>query len=206
MPPGFTEQERERITERLLDTGRRLFTTQGLRKTTLDELVGPAGIAKSSFYLFFDSKESLYLELLIRQAPEVTAGTTAALASADRARDSLVEFLRRGVETATGNSLYRRLLTHPQELAAVVRRVGPQETERVQPFVLKPLLEFITGAQDRGELVGADPQVLVGVVRATSLAVLHAEEFGDDFPAVLDLLIRAVATGLTSQQLIQEGT
>jgi AcrR family transcriptional regulator len=46
MPPPFSAEDRARITEQLLEAGRSLFTTQGLRKTSLDELVAPAGIAK----------------------------------------------------------------------------------------------------------------------------------------------------------------
>ena len=67
MPPAFSTEERARITRVLMDNGQRLFTTQGLRKTSLDDLVRPAGIAKSSFYSFFDSKEALYLELMMAQ-------------------------------------------------------------------------------------------------------------------------------------------
>jgi len=36
----------------------------GLKKTTVDDLVKSAGIAKGSFYKFFPSKEILYLEIL----------------------------------------------------------------------------------------------------------------------------------------------
>ena len=84
MPTPFSAEERARITERLLETGRRLFTTQGLRKTSLDDLVAPAGIAKSSFYAFFDSKEALYLELMLRQAPELHRQLAAVLDEAHR--------------------------------------------------------------------------------------------------------------------------
>ena len=74
MPSAFTERERERIAGKLLESGFRLFTTQGLRKTSLDDLVAPAGIAKSTFYRFFGSKEELYVEQMYRQVPELRAG------------------------------------------------------------------------------------------------------------------------------------
>lgn len=208
MPAGFTEQERERITGQLLEAGRRLFTSQGLRKTTLEELVTPAGIAKSSFYLFFDSKEALYLELLARQAPAVTGPVTAVLEEPGSARDILIAYLRRGVEAARSNTLYRRLLTHPEELATVVARVGragEDELARINSFVLNPLLEFIRARQKTGELAAAEPMVIVGVIQAATLATLHPELLGEQYEAALDLTIRAVATGLTSEPLLGEG-
>ena len=39
----------------------------------------PAGIGKGSFYAFFDSKESLYLEVMLRRAPRVGSGLAAPL-------------------------------------------------------------------------------------------------------------------------------
>ena len=47
---------------------RQLFVTKGLKKTSLEELTSSVGIVKSSFYTFFESKESLYLELLELEA------------------------------------------------------------------------------------------------------------------------------------------
>ncbi|GHD31613.1 hypothetical protein [Nocardiopsis kunsanensis] len=44
MPPGFSDQEKERIRSRLLESGQDLFTARGLRKTSLDDLVAPADI------------------------------------------------------------------------------------------------------------------------------------------------------------------
>ena len=59
MAVAFRPDEKDRIVRVLVETAERLFATQGLKKTSLDELVQPAGIAKGSFYAFFDSKESL---------------------------------------------------------------------------------------------------------------------------------------------------
>ncbi|MUM34776.1 helix-turn-helix domain-containing protein, partial [Mycolicibacterium sp. CBMA 361] len=69
MAVAFTPDEKGSIARVLVDTAERLFATQGLKKTSLDELVQPVGIAKGSFYAFFDSKESLYLEVMLRRAP-----------------------------------------------------------------------------------------------------------------------------------------
>ena len=74
MPSAFSEEERSQITEQLLDTATHLFSTQGLRKTSLEELTAPAGIAKSSLYAFFDSKEDLYFEAMLRRASRCGVG------------------------------------------------------------------------------------------------------------------------------------
>ncbi len=64
--PRFSDRTRERIRERLLTEGERLFAIHGMKKVTIDELVSAAAIAKATFYTFYDSKESLYLDIAQR--------------------------------------------------------------------------------------------------------------------------------------------
>ncbi|MBF8193804.1 TetR/AcrR family transcriptional regulator, partial [Nonomuraea sp. K274] len=42
MAVAFTDEERARITAGLLDAAERLYASQGLKKTSLEELVAPA--------------------------------------------------------------------------------------------------------------------------------------------------------------------
>ncbi len=62
--PRFSETEKERIKQKLLMEGERLFTAHGLKKVTIDDLVAAANIAKASFYKFYDGKEYLYLDIV----------------------------------------------------------------------------------------------------------------------------------------------
>lgn len=67
MPIAFTEEEQEQIREQLFLKGIRLIVKFGLQRTTVDKLTKECGIAKGSFYLFYDSKES-YLAALAEYA------------------------------------------------------------------------------------------------------------------------------------------
>lgn len=61
MPKHFSETERTQITEQLLNAGFDQFTKSGLRAVRVDDLCRAVGIAKGSFYQFFDSKEDLFM-------------------------------------------------------------------------------------------------------------------------------------------------
>jgi AcrR family transcriptional regulator len=193
---AFEPAERERLTNELLRLGEKLFTTQGLRKTSLAELTEPLGIAKSSFYSFFPAKESLYLELMVRHAADLAPRLRAAL-SAPVARDALVAVMRTTADLLERDPLYRRLVTHPDELAAVGRRLGAEELDRIRPYVLDPLLDFVARAQAAGDVVRTDPMVVVGVVRTVGYVVMHQEEYGPAYRDVLEQTIESLATGLT---------
>lgn len=64
MPRSFTEREKERIRENLREACKQSWTQCGYKKTNVDELCRQAGISKGAFYLFFDSKEALFCEVL----------------------------------------------------------------------------------------------------------------------------------------------
>lgn len=62
--PRFSEIEKDQIKTNLLVEGERLFEIYGLKKVTIDDIVFAVNIAKATFYTFYDSKESLYLDIV----------------------------------------------------------------------------------------------------------------------------------------------
>lgn len=206
MPRGFTPQERDRISRALLAAGRELFVRQGLRKTALEDLVAPAGIVKSTFYQFFDSKEALYLQLMLDEAGQVKARVIdRALLSTDDTREGLRRFLHATLEILETNPLWRRLVTHPEEMAAVAARLDPQRmTALGDNNPATALAAYVVDRQRRGDLVGDRPEVVVGALQSVLLMPFNSAHIagGDDgtYRKTLDLLVDIVATGLTTHQ------
>jgi len=52
--------------ERIIDNATELFAAKGYHGTTIDEIVQATGIAKGTFYIYFDSKEELLVEVIKR--------------------------------------------------------------------------------------------------------------------------------------------
>lgn len=63
MSAPFTKEQQEEIRERLFHAGMRLCRTLGVQRMTVSRLADACGIAKGSFYSFFESKEAFILEL-----------------------------------------------------------------------------------------------------------------------------------------------
>lgn len=198
MSPSFTSEERKRIRVSLLETGYALFTTQGLKKTSLEELTAPARIHKTSFYSFFGSKEELYLELLLEEGPNVQARLKDLLVPGPVCSESLVRLLTAVFDELEDNPLVRRLITHPQELEAVACRVRPEDVA-AKTAALLPLEDFVRQAQSQGCMVDAPVEVIVGVIRAITMTTLHRRDIGENiYDHVVELLIRSVSRGLTT--------
>ncbi len=64
MARSFTEHEKDNIRNRLQEACKQSWTQYGYKKTNVDDLCRQAGISKGAFYLFFESKEALFCEVL----------------------------------------------------------------------------------------------------------------------------------------------
>lgn len=63
MPANFTQEEKDTIRMALLNTGFALCRESGVKGMTVAELTQRCGIAKGTFYHFFDSKEEFVAAL-----------------------------------------------------------------------------------------------------------------------------------------------
>ena len=61
---AFTDYETEQLRKALLRETRHCAVTLGMKKTSVDQLTKAVGIAKGSFYKFFESKEMAFFAVL----------------------------------------------------------------------------------------------------------------------------------------------
>ena len=59
MAEGLRERRKEAIRQEVSQAGIKLFLKQGFEKTTIDEIVGPLGISRRTFFRHFETKEDL---------------------------------------------------------------------------------------------------------------------------------------------------
>ena len=61
---AFTDYETEQLRKALLKETRHCAVTLGMKKTSVEQLTKAVGIAKGSFYKFYESKEMLFFAVL----------------------------------------------------------------------------------------------------------------------------------------------
>lgn len=71
MAKSFTEREKENIKRSLQNACKQSWTQYGYKKTSVDELCKQTGISKGAFYLFFESKEALFCEVLCSEQERI---------------------------------------------------------------------------------------------------------------------------------------
>src|ERR1700759_4211337 len=73
------EQKRNERRDAILRAAEHVFCARGYPDASISDVIDAAGISRGTFYLYFDSKDALYLELIER----FTSLVTAALAVVD---------------------------------------------------------------------------------------------------------------------------
>jgi len=198
---GFSDEERARIRRGLVETGREQFARYGLKKTTIADLTDPVGIANSTFYRFFDSKEALYAEIVASMEEELADSIVReSLESTDDPGEAIRRLLSGVVEMMESDPLLRRVVTEDayDDLAAIQtdeERAAEREEE------LGYLVPYVERWQEAGLVRDADPRVFANVLRTAIYVTLHREEIGEAlYDETLDLYFDALADGLTTTE------
>jgi AcrR family transcriptional regulator len=143
------EATRDRRRRELLDVALRVFSERGYHETRISDLIEAAGVARGTFYLYFESKNAIFHELLdelvvrIRQSivgVELGEG-------AQPLRDQLIATLERVLAVFDASP----------DLTAFVLRVAvglDPEIDRKLAELYQRLHEFITMSLDNGVQLG----------------------------------------------------
>lgn len=199
---GFSQEEREDIHRELVRVGREQFIKYGPERTRVKDITDPVGIAKPTFYQFFDSKGELYLEVIRRETDALADEVRAEVADIDTAQAALAHLFttyRRFVET---NPDLMRVLAehHPREL---FRNVPPEKIEDAKEQWFAAHLPIIRDIQQKtdGPLAERDPRAILELLRPIAVMQLYKEHGTTRSPAEFDRVqtrhIETLIRGLT---------
>jgi len=199
MPRAFTEVEKETIREKLMETGRACFLRYGLKKTTIEDLTGPAGIAKASFYLFFQTKEQLFVEVFLEEIPAMMERLLdASFRATDDTREALVRLMQAIVREIETNEMSRIMLDDPSELERMAAGLDFPAILAQSATWFAPLIEEFAKGQARGEIVPGDPLELTYALGFIKLLPVNRDRIP---PGLYDHLLQSapqiIADGLT---------
>jgi AcrR family transcriptional regulator len=195
-PKPFSGQEKEMVKSKLIDAAEKSLATAGIRKTSVDELARAAGISKGAFYLFYDSKELLFLDALEREQARIHEAILARVAQAHSPKDGFVtavvlmyrDFIAKPwLLSFTGEDYEILLRRIPQERIQQHIELDDASTRRLQALL--------------GERANLQPEVLSAALRLLFLGTLHRKEVGEEqTDAAFEFLVQAIADKLFQEE------
>ena len=204
MPKSFTEKEDKQIRKTLMAKGQELFSTIGLRKTTVDDLVRSAGIAKGSFYKFFPSKEILYLEILEEIETNVRSSmATANLEGQELTKEGIKAFLSDIITSIDKNPILLKMFDE-KALELIMRKIPQERIEKHMENDSKWFAVLFKNWQKEGYLPDTDEDVFSALFRSVFILFTQKEAIGKDlFLPTMDLLFDFIAAGIINSREVK---
>ncbi len=78
--------------QQILEGADRVFSTMGFDAASMNDITREAGVSKGTIYVYFDSKEELFLELCIGYRDKLFSGIYSAFEGNHNLRDALIAF------------------------------------------------------------------------------------------------------------------
>ncbi|AXR79178.1 TetR/AcrR family transcriptional regulator [Natrarchaeobaculum sulfurireducens] len=197
---GFSEKERERIRERLLEEGQQLFSRFGPERTRVKDVTDASDIGTSTFYSFFDSKQELYIEVLIREHKAFHEAIEAAIDGVEDPREQVHITLETIFEELESNPLIYSLIVEgelyslrtwlsDEERSRIVERIRGRRLGAIDEWVSDPSF-----AVDDPAVADALLRHIVFVSQAQGVQVDTDEH--PDYEAVRSVLVDIIVDGL----------
>jgi len=193
MPKAFSEHEKEIIRAQMRENGKDLFEKQGLKKTSVDELAEVAGISKGAFYLFFESKEELFLEILEQLEQEIqTKILEFTIKPKANNRKNVGDLLRTFLLTRDTYPLLKNF--GKSEFEYLLRKVPSEWAVKHANKDEEFISHFIQKIEQEGIVVQSSPRVVSNLIKTLFFVGLYLEELGQDaYQETLDVMINLVA-------------
>jgi AcrR family transcriptional regulator len=145
--------------QQILGVARELFSKRGYHQTTIDDIVAQAGVARGTFYLYFEDKRAVFSDLVDRFAGQLSMAIVRIVT--DDAARSVTEQVRENIRAIIATALADRAMT--KILFSDAIGVDPAFDRKLQTFydtVVQLLTESLKDGQALGIVADGEPRVL----------------------------------------------
>jgi AcrR family transcriptional regulator len=187
----------ERTRRRLLEAAEEVFAELGYHDASIVKLTEAAGVAQGTFYLYFESKQQIFDELVLdlnrRVRRAMSEGAARGTTRAERERLGFRGYFR---FTSEHPALYRII----RQAEIVAPHILHEHYRRIAEGYVVGLRE----AMDTGEIVEADPEVLawllMGIGGIVGMRWILWSEAGEVPDEVEEQMYRFLRRGLGARE------
>jgi AcrR family transcriptional regulator len=182
----------------ILDAARAAFSRNGYERASVEDIAVQAGIAKGTLYLYFKSKEELYLAALTRDLRALADKGRAGMEKAATLRGKMLAFLQVRLEYARSHEEFLRI--YLAEYGSLFVKPGLQgELRRLARANLRYVAKVVEEAAARREIPPVPAGAVAMALFAISRGLIEARILGwkelqasDDAGFAVDLLWRGI--------------
>jgi AcrR family transcriptional regulator len=177
--PAMAKAERR---QQILVVARDLFAKRGYHQTTIDDIVVEAGVARGTFYLYFEDKRAIFSDLIDRFASQLAVAIVRIVV--DDPTNDMAAQVRENIRRIVGTCLADRAMT--KMLFTDATGIDPAFDRKLGNFydsMVGLLTETLKDGQKLGIVRDGEPRVLAYLTLG----------------ALKELLYQAVTLGLAEE-------
>lgn len=183
--PKKTALPKSERRQQILSVARDVFARRGYHQTTIDDIALQAGVARGTFYLYFEDKRAVFSDLIDRFASQLTMAIVRIVT--DDPQRPVVDQVRENIRAIIGTCLTERSMTKILFTDAV--GIDPAFDRKLLTFydtVVQLLAESLKDGQALGIVEEGEPRVLayltIGALKELlyqAVTLGYAEESAD---------------------------
>jgi AcrR family transcriptional regulator len=189
----------------ILQAARTVFACQGYANTVVDDIATRAGIGKGTLYLYFPSKEQIYLAALLEEARQLDADSRAAMSAAATWREKLGAYLQVRLHYFEAHQDFLRI--YMMEFRGMCMQGKPFAAEFIHLVQQgeAQLAQMFAAAAAHGEIRPVDPELAALTVSDITRGLMERQlrNWGrpvgpEDSAFAFDILCRSLAAAPNS--------
>lgn len=146
MPKIISEHEREQTRNAIMECTKQLiYSNNGIKNITIDDIVNCVGMGKGSFYSYYKSKEECFYEVIKKWEQELFKQLEANMKKKISHREKITTFLRQNYLSENGISRY----ISTTDLEILLRKLPPEfkkaEKEKATDYQTSAMKLFNVG-------------------------------------------------------------
>lgn len=193
MAKHFSEKEQVLIKRNLLGVGKELFEKYGIKATSVDKIVERVGIAKGSFYNFYNSKESLIYNIILEIEQKMHI----------EEMNNLNAFLTEMEFTKALNLTIRKSLNYlkeepllmiindPQLICTILSKITESERNRGDYQNQIRILDFIEVGEKQGYSLTIKKSAFNSILLSFFTMYVNQNMIGEDSEEALNVIMKA---------------
>jgi len=191
-----TQSEAQRR-EQILSAARDVFADKGYESATISDIVKKAGVAQGTFYLYFESKKGVVVELAQQPMSDMADRLQGILDGTESFVEILKKFVQLGFEVGDENPDLCRLMHLSDDGGRAIEELDSHVE------VSEMAIQMFQGHMDSGQATIMKPEIAFEMFRIIMSGAMRRAFATDPRPATVDeikeatetVILRAFATG-----------
>lgn len=182
---------------KILDSGKELFSTQGFKDTSVADITKNAGIATGTFYLYYPSKEELFMEIYLEENEKLKRAIMETVDPDGDPLTVLLELMQKNMQGMAANPILREW--YNKDIFNKIEEKFRQQNGLEQvDFLYQSFIEIIQKWQADGKMRrDIDSEMIMALFSVVIIVDLHKDEIGFQyFPKIQEYLTEFIMNGL----------